>query len=75
MSTVYYWNPPSDTGEATPQLSTACPNCEARLILHQPDPELDDRLLGTCDDCKEWYLVDGEGQITHALPRPEGFIF
>jgi hypothetical protein len=36
----------------------ACLDCSSPLTLHQPDPELADRLLGTCEGCKHWYLVD-----------------
>ncbi len=36
----------------------ACPNCSSPLTLHQPDPESPERLLGVCDGCKHWYLVD-----------------
>jgi len=47
---------------------TACPHCAASLTLHQPDLEMADRLLGTCDGCKRWYLVD-------LLPgRDDGFL-
>ena len=34
------------------------PAAEKNLIVHQPDPETPDRLLGTCDECKSWYLMD-----------------
>ena len=37
---------------------TRCQECESTLRLHQPDTELPDRLLGTCDDCKSWFLID-----------------
>jgi hypothetical protein len=36
----------------------ACPNCSSPLTLHQLDAELPDRLVGTCEGCKHWYLVD-----------------
>jgi hypothetical protein len=42
-------------------LSFYCPVCDAPLTLHQPDPELPDRLLATCDDCKSWYVTDAKG--------------
>ena len=35
-----------------------CSRCGTPLTLHQPDPELPDRLLATCDRCKSWYLGD-----------------
>ena len=37
--------------------TTCCPSCGCLLTLHQPDLELPDRLLATCDDCKSWYLT------------------
>ena len=41
-----------------------CLDCHTELLLHQPDPELPDRLLGTCDECKSWFLVDAaEGTV------------
>jgi hypothetical protein len=53
----------------------ACPNCSSPLTLHQPDPELADRLLGTCERCKHWYLVDlvpgGSGGFLVGLPGRE----
>ena len=42
-------------------LSICCPRCENSLTMHQPDPQLPDRLLATCDDCKSWFLATGEG--------------
>jgi hypothetical protein len=35
-----------------------CLHCSSPLTLHQPDPESPDRLLGVCEGCKHWYLVD-----------------
>jgi hypothetical protein len=37
---------------------TRCPNCSAFLTLLQPDAELPDRLIGACEQCKHWYLID-----------------
>ena len=46
------------------QLVICCPECECPLTLHQPDSDLPNRLLATCDDCKAWFLTDGR---THSL--------
>jgi hypothetical protein len=46
---------------------THCQECESTLRLHQPDPELPDRLLGTCDDCKSWFLIDLAEEIVIPL--------
>lgn len=35
-----------------------CLNCPSKLTLHQPDMELPERLLGVCESCKHWYLID-----------------
>jgi hypothetical protein len=37
---------------------TPCQNCGCELQLHQPDPDLPKRLLGTCEECKSWFLLD-----------------
>ncbi len=66
MSTVYYWQE-SDQSAST-VLTLTCPHCEFPLTLHQPDPDLPDRLLATCDDCKSWFLANSQGVASHALP-------
>ena len=32
--------------------------CEAPLEVHQPDAEHPDRILGTCERCQGWVIVD-----------------
>lgn len=59
MSDVLFW-PESDEIIAG-HVATCCPHCEYRLTLHQPDPELPNRLLATCDECKSWFLTDSVG--------------
>lgn len=66
MSAVYYWQ--KSDPSTSDMLALACPHCEFRLTLHQPDPELSDRLLATCEECKSWYLANLAGQISSALP-------
>jgi hypothetical protein len=46
-----------------------CLICFGSLTLSQPDPDSPDRLLGVCDRCKRWFLIDlilelGEGIIS-----------
>jgi hypothetical protein len=48
-----------------------CLDCDCELILHQPDPDLPDRLLGTCDACKSWFLVEGVTCVPISLPAVE----
>jgi hypothetical protein len=35
-----------------------CLACAASLSLHQPDVDAFDRLIGVCDKCGTWYLLD-----------------
>jgi len=39
-------------------ISVRCVHCSTPLTLHQPDPGLPERLLGTCERCKHWFLMD-----------------
>lgn len=56
----------------------ACRNCGVPLDLHQPGVEFPDRLLGTCEECGSWFLVDltpdGQTGVVVHLP-PSGFFF
>jgi hypothetical protein len=67
MSTVYRWSPIDEFAPGV--LAISCPNCEADLALHQPDPELVGRLLATCDECKSWFLANSEGNVLIRVPR------
>lgn len=67
MLTVYQNH---DDGDAPLEThKTVCPQCGKGLSIHQPDEELPDRLLATCDHCKSWFLVNGEGLIPVTLPQ------
>lgn len=76
MSTVYNW---THSEEFTPtSLSICCPRCENSLTLHQPDPELPNRLLATCDECKSWFLANSNGvplapirELSNGVNSPE----
>jgi hypothetical protein len=67
MSTVYTWQH-SDQFAPT-SLSICCPDCECSLTLHQPDSDLPDRLLATCDECKAWFLATSDGDILIPVPQ------
>jgi hypothetical protein len=54
---------------APSSLAMCCPECECELTFHQPDPELADRLLATCDECKSWFLANSERDLLMALPE------
>jgi hypothetical protein len=46
--------PPSPDG----QIPLTCLQCRNPLDIHQPDAELPDRMLATCEACKAWHLLD-----------------
>ena len=66
MSTVYAWQQSEQSGPTS--LSICCPRCENPVVLHQPDSDTPDRLLATCDDCKSWFLANGDGTVLVPLP-------
>jgi hypothetical protein len=35
-----------------------CPGCDSPLAIHQPEIEIPDRLLGTCESCGLWCEID-----------------
>ncbi len=39
-------------------VAAECLNCSSELTLHQPDMNTPERLLGVCESCKHWYLID-----------------
>jgi hypothetical protein len=53
---------------AAPIGESTCDTCGAPLDVHQPDADLPDRLLGTCQGCKAWWLLDGEAGLMARLP-------
>jgi hypothetical protein len=54
-----------------------CLNCQRPLEIHQPDSDLPDRMLATCEECKCWYLIESNPEGTEAvvvlLPPAEPF--
>ena len=49
-----------------------CAKCLEELDRHQLDVELPNRLLGTCESCKTWYLIDLEEGLMLLLPGETG---
>ncbi|SIO66062.1 hypothetical protein SAMN05444166_7944 [Singulisphaera sp. GP187] len=49
-------------------LDIHCEKCDEELERHQLDIELPGRMLGTCELCKAWYLIDLEGGVMVLLP-------
>lgn len=45
-----------------------CAHCHEPLDLHQPDPDLPEREIGTCLDCRTWYLIDASANLMYPLP-------
>jgi hypothetical protein len=45
-----------------------CGKCFEELDRHQLDIELPSRMLGTCESCKAWYLIDLEEGLMVLLP-------
>ena len=41
-------------------------------MIHQPDINAPERLLGTCDDCGSWHLIDQDRAVTVLLPDADG---
>lgn len=60
------WPAPEDSAEAP------CLACGEPLTLHQPDVNAPERLLGTCDDCGAWHLIDTDRAVTVLLPNADG---
>lgn len=58
--------------DSTESDALACRNCGSDLGLHQPDPEMPERILGTCDECKTWYLFVGDLECIEIAPRRTG---
>ncbi len=48
-------------------VATQCLNCLSDLILHQPDINTPERLLGVCESCKHWYLIDLVGEVNEGV--------
>ena len=40
-----------------------CPRCTSRMEIHQPDPELADRFLATCVECKLWLVRNSKEDV------------
>lgn len=62
-----FWNDP-DLPDGIP-----CLACGDFLLIHQPDVNDPDRLLGTCDGCGSWHLIDGDRAVIVLLPDADVF--
>jgi uncharacterized protein YbaR (Trm112 family) len=61
MSAIFEWQNAAQPD--TDMLTVCCPQCESPLTLHQPDEELAERLLATCEDCKSWFLANSDVSV------------
>ena len=60
---------------AVPGLPTEplCLACGELLSIHQPDADCPERLLGTCDACGSWHILDCGRSTTMLLPDADAF--
>ena len=58
--------------ESTENNALMCRKCGSDLTLHQPDTERPERILGTCNECKAWYLFDGDLERVEIAPCRSG---
>ena len=67
MSDGFEWEPCEQTQNNV--LTRFCPRCDNDLTLHQPDEEMADRLLATCESCKTWFLTNSDQSVLVPLPE------
>ncbi len=48
-----------------------CPHCHGPITIHQPDEGLPDRLIGICDSCGGWFLIEVAAGLMVRLPDEE----
>jgi hypothetical protein len=51
----------------SPDIRQNCPHCRHSLNLHQPDENAPALLLGTCDNCSQWYFIVASDDIDAAV--------
>jgi hypothetical protein len=56
------------TSDPDHPLVVQCASCHDSLVIHQPDEDLPYRLLGTCPECRTWFLIDGAMEVMVKLP-------
>jgi hypothetical protein len=57
------------SSRARSRAGAACLGCGSALQLHQPDGDAPQRLLGTCDCCGGWHLIDCDESVVVLLPE------
>lgn len=48
-------------------ISVDCLECDTPVEIHQPDSELPERMLCTCEQCQSWYLLECDADADEAL--------
>jgi hypothetical protein len=48
--------------------ASRCPCCRRPLTLHQPDPDCPDRLVGICEGCRTWFIINAATGVMVRLP-------
>jgi hypothetical protein len=48
-------------------VSVRCLDCDQPVEMHQPDSELPERMLGTCEHCQAWYLLECDPDAAQAV--------
>jgi hypothetical protein len=48
-----------------------CQSHQIPLVLHQPDEDASDRLLGICQECGDWFLINTILKVAIRLPDDE----
>ena len=48
--------------------ASRCPCCGRHSPRHQPDPDWPDRLVGTCEGCRSWFIIDTVTGLMLRLP-------
>ena len=55
-------------GEPESRSGLRCPGCTELLMLHQPDEQSPDHLLGTCPQCGAWFVLHAVAGLLVRLP-------
>jgi hypothetical protein len=51
--------------------ASRCAYCRQPLMLHQPDPDRPDRLMATCDGCRNWFIINTATGLMVRLPADQ----
>lgn len=61
-----------DQESLSPFEELPCPRCGTFLVVHAPDPDNSERMLGVCGECHAWYLMHcAEGKMMRLPDAPD----